>query len=153
MKRRMEVRGEAAGVTVLDDFAHHPTAIGGNDPRDSREISAAAVVGVVRAAQQHDAPQRVPARTGRVAGAGRRRVHLARGPAAGIGGERAAESRGDRRAIAQPRQDGGVLGRAPTTLSTNSCRSLRDDDVVAVFSNGKFDGIHDKLLARLRQTA
>ena len=27
VKRRMEVRGEAAGVTVLDDFAHHPTAI------------------------------------------------------------------------------------------------------------------------------
>ena len=27
VKRRMEVRGEAAGVTVLDDFAHHPTAL------------------------------------------------------------------------------------------------------------------------------
>ncbi|MEF3065200.1 UDP-N-acetylmuramate:L-alanyl-gamma-D-glutamyl-meso-diaminopimelate ligase [Pandoraea apista] len=27
VKRRMEVRGEAAGVTVYDDFAHHPTAI------------------------------------------------------------------------------------------------------------------------------
>jgi UDP-N-acetylmuramate: L-alanyl-gamma-D-glutamyl-meso-diaminopimelate ligase len=27
---------------------------------------------------------------------------------------------------------------------------LRDRDVVAVFSNGKFDGVHDKLLARLR---
>ena len=26
--RRMEVVGEAAGVTVVDDFAHHPTAIG-----------------------------------------------------------------------------------------------------------------------------
>ncbi|MCX7916245.1 MAG: Mur ligase family protein, partial [Verrucomicrobiae bacterium] len=26
VKRRMEVRGEAGGVTVLDDFAHHPTA-------------------------------------------------------------------------------------------------------------------------------
>jgi len=26
--RRMETRGEAAGVTVIDDFAHHPTAIG-----------------------------------------------------------------------------------------------------------------------------
>lgn len=25
--RRMEVRGEAGGVTVIDDFAHHPTAI------------------------------------------------------------------------------------------------------------------------------
>lgn len=27
VKRRMEVIGEAAGVTVYDDFAHHPTAI------------------------------------------------------------------------------------------------------------------------------
>ena len=27
VKRRMEVRGEAGGVTVLDDFAHHPTAL------------------------------------------------------------------------------------------------------------------------------
>src|SRR5262245_21030558 len=27
MKRRQEVRGVAAGVTVIDDFAHHPTAV------------------------------------------------------------------------------------------------------------------------------
>jgi UDP-N-acetylmuramate: L-alanyl-gamma-D-glutamyl-meso-diaminopimelate ligase len=27
VKRRMEVRGERGGVTVYDDFAHHPTAI------------------------------------------------------------------------------------------------------------------------------
>src|SRR5262249_45578877 len=27
VKRRMEVKGEVAGVLVLDDFAHHPTAI------------------------------------------------------------------------------------------------------------------------------
>ncbi len=27
VKRRQEVRGVAAGVTVIDDFAHHPTAI------------------------------------------------------------------------------------------------------------------------------
>lgn len=27
VKRRMEIRGEVAGVTVYDDFAHHPTAI------------------------------------------------------------------------------------------------------------------------------
>ena len=27
IKRRMEVRGVAGGVTVYDDFAHHPTAI------------------------------------------------------------------------------------------------------------------------------
>jgi UDP-N-acetylmuramate: L-alanyl-gamma-D-glutamyl-meso-diaminopimelate ligase len=27
VKRRMEVKGEAGGVIVIDDFAHHPTAI------------------------------------------------------------------------------------------------------------------------------
>jgi UDP-N-acetylmuramate: L-alanyl-gamma-D-glutamyl-meso-diaminopimelate ligase len=27
VKRRQEVRGEATGVTVVDDFAHHPTAV------------------------------------------------------------------------------------------------------------------------------
>jgi UDP-N-acetylmuramate: L-alanyl-gamma-D-glutamyl-meso-diaminopimelate ligase len=27
VKRRMEVRGEARGVLVMDDFAHHPTAV------------------------------------------------------------------------------------------------------------------------------
>jgi UDP-N-acetylmuramate: L-alanyl-gamma-D-glutamyl-meso-diaminopimelate ligase len=27
VKRRMQVRGVAGGVTVIDDFAHHPTAI------------------------------------------------------------------------------------------------------------------------------
>jgi UDP-N-acetylmuramate: L-alanyl-gamma-D-glutamyl-meso-diaminopimelate ligase len=26
--RRLEVVGEAAGITVVDDFAHHPTAVG-----------------------------------------------------------------------------------------------------------------------------
>ena len=27
VKRRMEVRGTVAGVTIIDDFAHHPTAV------------------------------------------------------------------------------------------------------------------------------
>jgi UDP-N-acetylmuramate: L-alanyl-gamma-D-glutamyl-meso-diaminopimelate ligase len=27
VKRRLEVRAEIAGVTIIDDFAHHPTAI------------------------------------------------------------------------------------------------------------------------------
>ncbi len=27
VRRRMDVRGEAGGITVVDDFAHHPTAI------------------------------------------------------------------------------------------------------------------------------
>jgi UDP-N-acetylmuramate: L-alanyl-gamma-D-glutamyl-meso-diaminopimelate ligase len=27
IRRRMEIRGEVKGITVIDDFAHHPTAI------------------------------------------------------------------------------------------------------------------------------
>src|SRR5690606_18757071 len=27
VKRRMEVRGEVGGVLIIDDFAHHPTAV------------------------------------------------------------------------------------------------------------------------------
>ncbi len=27
VKRRLEVRGEIRGITVIDDFAHHPTAV------------------------------------------------------------------------------------------------------------------------------
>jgi len=27
VKRRLEIRAEVAGITVIDDFAHHPTAI------------------------------------------------------------------------------------------------------------------------------
>ncbi len=27
MKRRLEVRAEIGGITIIDDFAHHPTAI------------------------------------------------------------------------------------------------------------------------------
>ena len=30
VKRRQEVRGEARGITVVDDFAHHPTAVSGS---------------------------------------------------------------------------------------------------------------------------
>jgi UDP-N-acetylmuramate: L-alanyl-gamma-D-glutamyl-meso-diaminopimelate ligase len=30
VKRRQEIRGEAGGVTVVDDFAHHPTAVKGS---------------------------------------------------------------------------------------------------------------------------
>ncbi|MBI2540562.1 MAG: UDP-N-acetylmuramate:L-alanyl-gamma-D-glutamyl-meso-diaminopimelate ligase, partial [Deltaproteobacteria bacterium] len=27
VKRRQELKGEAGGVTIIDDFAHHPTAV------------------------------------------------------------------------------------------------------------------------------
>ena len=29
MKRRLEVKAQVNGITIIDDFAHHPTAIAG----------------------------------------------------------------------------------------------------------------------------
>ena len=65
IKRRMEVRGIAGGVTVVDDFGHHPTAIRETLARAAHQISARENLGHLRAAQQHDAPQCLSGGTGR----------------------------------------------------------------------------------------
>ena len=69
MKRRQEVRGTVHGVTVLDDFAHHPTAVRATldaarqhyPDRDAqgaaRPLPPGAPVGHLRAALQHEPPQ------------------------------------------------------------------------------------------------
>ncbi|HSV34622.1 MAG TPA: UDP-N-acetylmuramate:L-alanyl-gamma-D-glutamyl-meso-diaminopimelate ligase [Ramlibacter sp.] len=46
VKRRMEVRGTAAGVTVYDDFAHHPTAIRTTVDGLRRKVGAARILAV-----------------------------------------------------------------------------------------------------------
>ena len=54
--------------------------------------------------------------------------------------------------MAALRERGKAAGCAPNAEAILDALvpQLRRSDVVAVFSNGKFDGIHDKLLARLR---
>jgi UDP-N-acetylmuramate: L-alanyl-gamma-D-glutamyl-meso-diaminopimelate ligase len=56
------------------------------------------------------------------------------------------------RIVATLRERGKTAVYAPDTeaILTALMPQLRNGDVVAVFSNGKFDGIHDKLLTRLR---
>ncbi|AMO22225.1 UDP-N-acetylmuramate:L-alanyl-gamma-D-glutamyl-me so-diaminopimelate ligase [Ramlibacter solisilvae] len=46
VKRRMEVRGQAGGVTVYDDFAHHPTAIRTTVDGLRRKVGAARILAV-----------------------------------------------------------------------------------------------------------
>ncbi|MEJ6024155.1 UDP-N-acetylmuramate:L-alanyl-gamma-D-glutamyl-meso-diaminopimelate ligase [Ramlibacter sp. PS4R-6] len=46
VKRRMEVRGVAGGVTVYDDFAHHPTAIRTTIDGLRRKVGSARIVAV-----------------------------------------------------------------------------------------------------------
>lgn len=47
VKRRMEVRGEVRGVTVYDDFAHHPTAIATTVAGLRRKVGSARILAVL----------------------------------------------------------------------------------------------------------
>ena len=47
VKRRLEVRGVRAGVTVYDDFAHHPTAIEMTVAGLRRRVGAARILAVL----------------------------------------------------------------------------------------------------------
>ena len=47
VKRRMEVRGVVGGVTVYDDFAHHPTAIATTVAGLRKAVGAARIVAVI----------------------------------------------------------------------------------------------------------
>jgi UDP-N-acetylmuramate: L-alanyl-gamma-D-glutamyl-meso-diaminopimelate ligase len=149
VKRRMEVRGEAAGVTVLDDFAHHPTAI----------------TETIRAIRAKYPQRRVWALFEPRSNTTRRNIFqneladaLAEADGAFIGKvnrfyELAETERlSPERIVTSLRERGKLAEYAPDaeTILTSLVPQLRRGDVVAVFSNGKFDGIHDKLLVRLR---
>lgn len=54
-RRRQEVRGEVAGIQVIDDFAHHPTAFAAT-LRAARRHAAWSAAGGDRAALQYHAP-------------------------------------------------------------------------------------------------
>jgi len=61
MKRRQDVRGVAAGVTVIDDFAHHPTAVRAT-LQATRDAIPAAHLGDLRAAPPKHAQECLPGR-------------------------------------------------------------------------------------------
>jgi UDP-N-acetylmuramate: L-alanyl-gamma-D-glutamyl-meso-diaminopimelate ligase len=61
--RRMQLRGEAAGVKVYDDFAHHPTAIATTLDGLRRSVGVATHRGGARAALADHAPGRAPGGT------------------------------------------------------------------------------------------
>jgi len=58
VKRRMEVRGVANGITVYDDFAHHPTAIDTTIAGLRHKVGNARILAVLEPALQHDETRR-----------------------------------------------------------------------------------------------
>jgi UDP-N-acetylmuramate: L-alanyl-gamma-D-glutamyl-meso-diaminopimelate ligase len=148
IKRRMEVRGIQGGVTVVDDFGHHPTAI--------RET--------LRALRIKYGRERIWAvfepRTNTT-----RRHYFQRELVEALAEAdvtviapvaRAAElDPPERLDTGRVIQDLRAVGRIATMLegvdaiAGHVAREAMGGDVVCVFSNGGFGGIHEKLLERL----
>ncbi len=151
IKRRLEVVGEARGVTVIDDFAHHPTAV--------RETLAA-----LRSGYQD---RRVWAVfEPRSASSCRRVFQDAFARAFGAADEvivaavyRSSLSEAERLDATQLVRDLSAQGlRAryvpdvPQIVATITGEA-REGDVVMIMSNGGFGGVHGLLLEALRQAA
>jgi UDP-N-acetylmuramate: L-alanyl-gamma-D-glutamyl-meso-diaminopimelate ligase len=137
--RRMELRGEAAGVRVYDDFAHHPTAIESTLDGLRRRVGKERIIAVLE-------PRSNTMRMG---------VHRdTLGPSLAKADEvwlHAGTDLGwDATQIARELGARGHVSRDVTELARELVRAVRPGDHVLIMSNGGFGGLHEKLLAQLR---
>ena len=155
VKRRMEVLGSAGGVTVVDDFAHHPTAVastldGAKRRFSGRRIWAAFEPRSMTAGRADFAEPYFEALSTADAVALAAPFHAARlsqpgGPGAFDAGALVARLR----AAGRP----AVTARTPEALLAALLPELRPGDVVVSMSSGAFDGFPVKLLAALAARA
>ena len=148
--RRQELRGEAGGVKVIDDFGHHPTAI----------------AQTLQALHHRFRGQRLWAVFEPRSNTTRRAVFQQQLPEALKMADGVFISQVAR--LEQIPEDQRLKPEQVVTAIVNAGRPafyeqnanaivdriipmLRPNDVVVVFSNGGFDNIHEKLLARLRE--
>ncbi len=141
VKRRLEVRGTVRGVTVYDDFAHHPTAIEatikGLRDRVGGDVTKTRILAVLEPRSNTMKLGTMKAQLpGSLVDADQVFCY------SGNLGWDAAEALKPLGAKAQTFEDLGLLVSAIAAIA-------RDGDQVLVMSNGGFGGIHAKLLAAL----
>ena len=148
IKRRLEIRGIVGGVTVVDDFGHHPTAI--------RET--------LRALRIKYPHQKLWAIFEPRSNTTRRNVFQAELAQAFADADEVVISQIARLELLPPEQrlnpqqllqDLQSAGKSAAYLAdvdaivNHVCLRAQGGEVVVVFSNGGFGGIHEKLLDRL----
>jgi UDP-N-acetylmuramate: L-alanyl-gamma-D-glutamyl-meso-diaminopimelate ligase len=137
IKRRLEVAGTARGVTVYDDFAHHPTAIATTIDGLRREVGRARIIAVLEPrTNTMKVGAMKDALPGSLAQADRTFCY-----AAHLGWDAA-------QALA-PLGANAVVHDNLDALVAAVVAEARAGDHVLVMSNGGFGGIHGKLLTRL----
>jgi len=136
--RRMQLRGEAAGVRVYDDFAHHPTAIATTLDGLRRSVGRQRIVAVL---EPRSHTMRVGVHQGSLAGAlaAADEVWVYAPPDLGWDVCAALAPLGRRAHVAED-LDMLVAGLARTLLA---------GDHALIMSNGGFGGLHTRLLSAL----
>jgi UDP-N-acetylmuramate: L-alanyl-gamma-D-glutamyl-meso-diaminopimelate ligase len=139
VKRRMEIRGEVAGVTVYDDFAHHPTAIETTLRGLRARVGSARIIAVL---EPRSNTMKLGVHRSQLAPslAIADKTWLLNPPDLGWDLSGAVSSMGNRASLA-----GSV-----EALVKGLAAETRAGDHVLVMSNGGFGGVHEKLLAALR---
>jgi UDP-N-acetylmuramate: L-alanyl-gamma-D-glutamyl-meso-diaminopimelate ligase len=141
VKRRMELRGVVNGVSVYDDFAHHPTAIAATLAGLRARVDGARIVAVV---EPRSNTMKLGAMKDRLAASLTQadRVYCY---TAGLQWDAAA-------VLAPVGAKAVCAGDLDQLVGMIAAGTGRGDHVV-IMSNGGFGGIHEKLLARLAQAA
>jgi UDP-N-acetylmuramate: L-alanyl-gamma-D-glutamyl-meso-diaminopimelate ligase len=137
VKRRMEVRGTVNGITVYDDFAHHPTAIDTTVAGLRRKVGKARILAVLE-------PRSNTMKLGVMKDAlpgSLKDADVVFCYAGNLGWDAAG-------ALA-PLGDKAVVKDDLNALIEVIASEARSGDHVLVMSNGGFGGIHEKLLKRL----
>src|SRR5436190_13276042 len=146
VKRRMEVRGVERGVTVIDDFAHHPTAVDETLKALRQKYAGNRLIAVFeprsrtsRLSVFEDRYKEAFSHADLVIIAGVYNTVEAStfGKVLNVDELVAGIAANGQSAHSLPDADAIVAHLAP---------EMRDGDVVAVMSNGGFGGIHEKLL-------
>ncbi len=150
VKRRLEARGEARGVVVYDDFAHHPTAVR-ETLRALRASRAAADGRLVAVFEPRSYTSRTRVFQEEYARAFQEAdqvvVAAAHLPARVPDGQRLSEEELARAIAALGPQARHVPG--VEAIVSRLAAELRPGDRVVILSNGGFGGIHEKLLRAL----
>jgi UDP-N-acetylmuramate: L-alanyl-gamma-D-glutamyl-meso-diaminopimelate ligase len=149
VKRRLEVRAVVGGVTIIDDFAHHPTAIAGTLTALRSRYPGARLWVILeprsntmrRNVLQNDLAKSLALADEIVVANVFKSEAIPESERLDLMALTAAIHQHGRRARIVPTVDGIVQLVAP---------ELRSGDVVAILSNGGFGGIYQKLPERLK---
>jgi UDP-N-acetylmuramate: L-alanyl-gamma-D-glutamyl-meso-diaminopimelate ligase len=139
VRRRMEIRGQVRGVTVYDDFAHHPTAIQTTVAGLRNKVGRARILAVIEPrSNTMKLGVWVDSLAGSLADADRVFCYAAQ-----LGWDAAAALR--------PLGERVLTDENMDSLVESIVKEAREGDQILVMSNGGFGGIHEKILKRLSE--